>query len=59
MCLIWIRQKNKQYGEKNSKPNNFFSLDESKTTISWPVHAKVQIKNQVVAINTTSETAIC
>lgn len=33
MCLIWIRQKNKQYGEENSKPNNFF-LDESKTTIS-------------------------
>lgn len=58
MCLIWIRQKNKQYGEENSKPNKFF-LDESKTTISWPVHAKVQIKNQVVAINTTSETAIC
>lgn len=25
--------KNKQYGEENSKPNNFF-LDESKTTIS-------------------------
>lgn len=58
MFLIWIRQKNKQYGEENSKPKNFF-LDESKTTISWPVHAKVQIKNQVVAINTTSETAIC
>lgn len=33
MCLIWIRQKNKQYGEENSKPKNFF-LDESKTTIS-------------------------
>lgn len=38
---------------------DFFFRWVKDTTISWPVHAKVQIKNQVVAINTTSETAIC
>lgn len=59
MCLIWIRPKNKQYGGENSKSNRFFFRWVKDTTISWPVHAKVQIKNQVVAINTTSETAIC